>query len=92
MNNKEPKILKVYEKRKIFYAISCTLIVAFVALTFILNLNVAIEFKGGTILTYSYEGDVKTSDIEKTVSDTVDDKATVVLGEDTASKTSTIKI
>ncbi len=92
MNNKEPKILKVYEKRKIFYAISCTLIVAFVALTFILNLNVAIEFKGGTILTYSYEGDVKTADIEKTVSDTVDDKATVVLGEDTASKTSTIKI
>jgi preprotein translocase subunit SecF len=92
MNNKEPKILKVYEKRKIFYAISCTLIVAFVALTFILNLNVAIEFKGGTILTYSYEGEVKTADIEKTVSDTVDDKATVVLGEDTASKTSTIKI
>ncbi len=92
MNNKEPKILKVYEKRKIFYAISCTLIVAFAALTFILNLNVAIEFKGGTIPTYSYEGEVKTADIEKTVSDTVDDKATVVLGEDTASKTSTIKI
>ena len=98
MNNKEVKeikdrkVLKVFEKRKIFYAISCTLIAAFIALTFILNLNVAIEFKGGTILTYSYEGKVKTADIEKTVSDTVDDKATVVLGEDTASKTSTIKI
>ncbi len=98
MNNKEVKeikdrkVLKVFEKRKIFYAISCTLIAAFIALTFILNLNVAIEFKGGTILTYSYDGDIKTSDIEDVVADTVDEKATVVLGEDTASKTSTIKI
>ena len=86
---KERKVLKVFEKRKIFYAISCTLIAAFIALTFILNLNVAIEFKGGTILTYSYEGDIKTEDV---VADTVEEKATVVLGEDTASKTSTIKI
>ena len=89
---KDRKVLKVFEKRKIFYAISCTLIAAFIALTFILNLNVAIEFKGGTILTYSYDGDIKTSDIEDVVADTVDEKATIVLGEDTASKTSTIKI
>lgn len=89
---KERKILKVFEKRKIFYAISCTLIIAFIALTFIIKLNVAIEFKGGTILTYSYDGEVSTSDIENVVADTVDEKATVVLGEDTASKTSTIKI
>ncbi len=92
MDNKQPKILKVYEKRKIFYAISCILIAAFIALTFIIKLNVAIEFKGGTILTYSYEGELKTSDIEDVVSDTVDEKATVTLGEDTASDTSTIKI
>ena len=92
MDKKEPKILKVYEKRKIFYAVSCLLIVSFVVLTFVIKLNVAIEFKGGTILTYSYEGDIKTDEIESVVADTVEEKATIVLGEDTASNTSTIKI
>lgn len=92
MDKKEIKVLKVFEKRKIFYAISVTLIAAFIALTFILNLNVAIEFKGGTILTYSYTGELKTSDIEKVVGEAVPDKATITLGEDTASNTTTIKI
>lgn len=92
MDKKEPKILKVYEKRKIFYAISCLLIVAFAVLTIAIKLNVAIEFKGGTILTYSYTGDLKSEDIEKTVGDTVSDKCTITLGEDTSSKSRTIKI
>lgn len=92
MDKKEPKILKVYEKRKIFYAISCLLIVSFAVLTIAIKLNVAIEFKGGTILTYSYTGDLKSEDIEKTVGDTVSDKCTITLGEDTSSKSKTIKI
>ena len=92
MDKKEPKILKVYEKRKIFYAISCLLIVTFAVLTIAIKLNVAIEFKGGTILTYSYTGDLKSEDIEKTVGDTVSDKCTITLGEDTSSKSRTIKI
>lgn len=92
MDKKEVKILKVYEKRKIFYAISCSLLVLFAALTFIIKLNVAIEFKGGTILTYSYTGELKTSDIQDAVSSAVSDKASVTLGEDTASDSTTIKI
>ena len=92
MDKKEPKILKVYEKRKIFYAISCLLIVTFAVLTIAIKLNVAIEFKGGTILTYSYTGDLKSEDIEKTIGDTVSDKCTITLGEDTSSKSKTIKI
>jgi len=92
MDKKEPKILKVYEKRKIFYAISCLLIATFAVLTIAIKLNVAIEFKGGTILTYSYTGDLKSEDIEKTVGDTVSDKCTITLGEDTSSKSKTIKI
>ena len=92
MDKKEVKILKVFEKRKIFYTISCLLIATFVALTFIIKLNVAIEFKGGTILTYSYEGEIKTADIEDAVKGAVSDKATVTLGEDTASDSKTIKI
>ena len=73
MNNKEPKVLKVFEKRKIFYAISCLLIATFIVLTIVTKLNIAIEFKGGTILTYSYTGDIKTEDIEEAVSKAVDE-------------------
>ena len=92
MNNNEPKVLKVFEKRKIFYAISCLLIATFIVLTIVTKLNIAIEFKGGTILTYSYTGDIKTEDIEEAVAKAVDEKPTITLGEDTASDTTTIKI
>lgn len=90
--NKEKKILNVTGHRKIFYGISIGLIVLFVVLTFVLKLNIAIEFKGGTILTYTYSGEISTSDVEKTVSDTLELKSTVTTGENTASSQKTIKI
>lgn len=86
------KVLKVFEKRKVFYTISILLILAIAALTFILKLNVAIEFKGGTILTYTYKGDIETSAVEKTVSDTLSEKAIVTKGQNTGTNQNTIKI
>jgi preprotein translocase subunit SecF len=64
----------------------------FIVLTFTIKLNVAIEFKGGTILTYTYTGDINTSDVESTVSDSIGEKATVTTGENTATSQTTVKI
>ncbi|MGN0594177.1 MAG: protein translocase subunit SecF [Hominimerdicola sp.] len=86
------KTLNVVGKKKIFYTISCVLIAIFVALTVVLKLNVAIEFKGGTILTYTYEGEIAASGVEDVVSDTLDEKSTVTKGENTTTKQTTIKI
>ena len=90
LNNR--KTLNVFSKRKIFYAISLSLIAVFVIVSVTLKPNVAIEFKGGTILTYTYEGDVEPSDVEKVVSDTLKMKSTVTKGEATASDSKTIQI
>mgnify|MGYP005896247717 CR=1 FL=1 len=81
--SKERKTLNVVGHSKLFYSISCALIAIFIILTFVIGLNVAIEFKGGTVLTYTYEGDIKTSDVSNTVSDSIGDKCTVTLGENT---------
>ena len=86
------KSLNVVGHRKLFYTISCALIALFIILTFTLGLNVAIEFKGGTILTYTYTGDVSTTDVEGVVSDTLNMKSNVTKGENTASSQTTIKI
>lgn len=90
--NKEKKFLNVIGKRKIFYTVSLALIALILVLTFTIKPNVAIEFKGGTILTYTYTGDINTSDIQKVVSDTLNMKSTVTKGEDTASNKTTFVI
>ncbi|MDO4943824.1 MAG: protein translocase subunit SecF [Ruminococcus sp.] len=90
--NKEKKILDVVGHRKVFYTISCVLIALFIVLTFVLKLNVAIEFKGGTILSYTYTGDINTDDVQKIVTDTLNLNSTVTKGEDTSSSKTTVKI
>ncbi|MGN1114616.1 MAG: protein translocase subunit SecF [Oscillospiraceae bacterium] len=90
--HKEHKTLKVFEHRKIFYSISCGLIAVIAVLTLVIGVNVAIEFKGGTIITYTYDGTVDTNDIAKTVKDTIDESAIVTTGTNFSSDDTTIKL
>ena len=92
MIEKRKKILKPNSHRKVFYSISSALIAVFAAVTIIVGLNVAIEFKGGTIITYTYEGTISTGDVEKLVSDTIGETAVVTEGEDFASGKQTLKV
>ena len=89
---KRKRVLKPNSHRKVFYAVSCSLIVAFAAVTAIAGLDVAIEFKGGTIISYTYEGTVPTSDVEKLVTDTINETAIVTEGEDFGSGKQTLKL
>lgn len=86
------KVLDVVGKRKVFYTISITLIALFIILTVALGLNVDIQFKGGTILTYSYTGTISTNDVSQVVSDTLGQSAVVTTGENTATSQTTVKI
>lgn len=67
-------------KMKIFVIISAALIAVTVLCTFIIGVNVDIRFKGGTMLTYSYTGDVNTNDIKATVEELGTPRATVTTG------------
>ena len=67
-------------KRKIFVIISAAAIALTVIFSFVLGVNVDIRFKGGTIITYSYEGEVNTNDIKSTVEALGTPRATVTTG------------
>ncbi len=58
-------------KKKIFFIVSICLIAVSLISIFIRGLEVAIEFKGGTIINYSYTGDLDLKDGEKAVEDAV---------------------
>lgn len=67
-------------KRKIFVIVSAAVIALTALFSFILGVNVDIRFKGGTIMTYSYEGTVDTNSIKSTVEALGTPRATVTTG------------
>ncbi len=89
MNN---KILDIVGKKKIFFTVSLAVIVLSIVLTFIFGMNVAIEFKGGTIATYSYVGTINENEIEKLAADTVGQTCNATLGESLADSLTTVAL
>ena len=67
-------------KRKIFVIVSAALIAITVACTFIIGVAVDIRFKGGTMITYSYEGEISTNDVKSQVESLGTPRATVTTG------------
>lgn len=65
MNDK--KVLKFVEHRKILFTIPIVIFVVTIIFNIIFGTQMAIEFKGGTMLTYSYEGTLDTDAIKSTV-------------------------
>ena len=92
LKEKKNKSLNVTSHRKMFYTVSCSLIAVFIIITAVIGLNVAIEFKGGTIITYTYTGDIDTNEVSTLVSDTIGESAVVTKGENFSSNDTTIKI
>lgn len=75
------KVLDFYGKRKVFFIISSVLMILTLLSCFIFGVTLSIEFKGGTIATYSYEGTVSETDLQKLASDSLKTDATIQLGE-----------
>jgi preprotein translocase subunit SecF len=77
---KEPKKTDYLAKGKVFITISCVLVAlsVFVAPFFA---KVAIEFKGGTIISYAYTGDINADDVKAKVEEIAGSSVTVQTGE-----------
>jgi SecD/SecF fusion protein len=56
-------------KRKIFMSIALGMIIISIGSTFILGANLDIQFKGGTLLSYVYDGDIDTNQFKDVASD-----------------------
>ncbi len=79
-------------KRKIFVIISAAAAVLTIVLTFVIGVNIDIRFKGGTIVTYSYEGEVNTNDVKAAVEELGTPRATVTTGTSFTGDMNTIVI
>lgn len=79
-------------KRKVFVIISASVFALTVLFSFILGVNVDIRFKGGTIVTYSYEGTVDTNSIKSTVESLGTPRATVTTGTSFTGSLKTISL
>ena len=88
----ERRRYKFTNKGKIYYTVSCALIVLFTVLTIVGIPSIDIEFKGGTLISYTYEGDIDTSEVETLVKDTIDETVSVSTGEDYSSGSDTLTL
>lgn len=79
-------MIKFYKNRNIYFAISAIIIIIGIVFMFINGVKLSIQFKGGAILKYSYEGEIDINEVAKLSSDVLDRIAEVQTTEDLATK------
>lgn len=89
---KSNKILDIYGKRKVFFAIPIIIAVVALIVAIVSGLEVAIEFKGGTLMNYSYVGDIDTDAVKKAAEDFGYGTVNVSTGSSLNSSTNTITL
>ena len=84
------KTLKIAENKKWFYIASVAVILIAIIWTFVAGVNVAIEFKGGTIISYSYTGEISETAVEAAVAEISGQTANVSKSESLADGLKTV--
>lgn len=75
------KVRDFYGTRKVFFTLSAILMVAVLLCSFIFGVEISIEFKGGTLSTYSYSGSINENDIASLAKDYLGTAVNVQTGE-----------
>lgn len=75
------KVRDFYGARKMFFVLSAVLMVVVLLCCFIFGVQISIEFKGGTLATYSYSGTVSDSEIASLAKDALGTQVNVQFGE-----------
>lgn len=87
------KTFDVVGKRKYFYTFSLAVIIIIaIILSFVLGMGVAIEFKGGTIITYSYTGTIDADAVAAAASEAAGESCNATLGESLADGMTTVSL
>ncbi len=74
------KTYNIVGKRKIYYIISISIILIAFLFTAIFGVKLDIQFKGGTLISYSFAGDIDTSKIASAASSVVGQEVTATKG------------
>lgn len=75
------KVYNFCSKKKLILGVVIAVLLTFIVGAIVRGIHLAIEFKGGTLITYSYQGDINTNDVASTVKDIVGSSVTVRTGE-----------
>lgn len=75
------RVRDFYGTRKVFFTLSSVLMVLVLLCCFVFGVDISIEFKGGTIATYSYNGSVSENDLAAAASDILGAQVNVQTGE-----------
>lgn len=75
------KTYDIVGRRKIYYIISLSIVAVTLIVSFIFGIEIAIDFKGGTMISYSYVGEIDTDKVEKVASDIVGEDVKSATGE-----------
>lgn len=77
-------MIQFYEKRRIFFAITAVVMIAGIVSLFINGVNLSIQFKGGAILKYSFEGSLDENKVASRASEILNRNAEVQVVTDMA--------
>lgn len=86
------KPLAIVKNRKRFFAFSTVILIAIVVVSLIFGVQMDVQFKGGAIITYSYNGDLDTSAAQSVINETLESSATLQTGTNTATGGNTLTI
>ena len=75
------KVYNFCSKKKLILGVVIAVLVVFIGAAIIRGIHLAIEFKGGTLITYTYQGDINTNEVADAVKDIVGSTVTVRTGE-----------
>jgi preprotein translocase subunit SecF len=75
------KVYNFCSKKRLILGVVIAVLVVFIAGALIRGVHLAIEFKGGTLITYTYQGDINSNDVSNTVKDIVGSSVVVRTGE-----------
>ena len=79
-------MIKFYENRKKFFAISIVIMILGIVSLFVNGINLSIQFKGGAIIKYSFNGDLNIEEVEDLSSTVLNRNTEVQVTEDIATK------
>lgn len=86
------KTYDIVGKRKIYYIVSSTIIIVALIVSIIAGVKVDIQFKGGTMISYSYTGDVDSAALAKIATDTVGQTVSAKEGTNFSDKSEYIEL
>ena len=79
-------------RRKVFFCISIGIILVGILCNILLGVELDISFKGGTLLKYSFEGDIDNSGVEQLIKGKLPDAAVTVTENDLATNTISVEL